>query len=83
MSTFRIGKIGVCTDTMDTVGALFEAYGTWLLSGICLVLTLVLSFVRFQPKNHPPGPTFRMPFMGNANVFLGNPIKNISALRKR
>ena len=68
---------------MDAVVAFFEAYGTWFLSGICLVLTLVLSFVRFQPKNHPPGPTFRMPFLGNAYVFQGNPIKNISALRKR
>ena len=69
---------------MDTVAAVFEAYyGTWLLSAICVVLTLVLSFVRFQPKNHPPGPMFRMPFMGNAYIFRGNPIKNISALRKR
>ena len=68
---------------MDTVVALFEAHGTWLLSGICLALTLVLSFVRFQPKNHPPGPTFRMPGMGNAYIFRGNPIKNISALRKK
>ena len=63
--------------------AALESYGTWLLAGLCLALSLALSVVRFQPKKHPPGPMFRNPFLGNMWVFQGNPIKNISALRKR
>ena len=62
---------------------MLEYYGTWFLAGLCLTLSLVLSCVRFQPKKHPPGPMFRTPFFGNIFVFQGNPIKNISALRKR
>ena len=56
---------------------------TWILAVPCLILGAVLSFLRFQPKGHPPGPWFRLPFMGNAYLFLGNPIKNFSQMRKR
>ena len=61
-------------DTMET---------SWILALLCLFLGLVSSFVRYQPKRRPPGPWFRIPFIGNAYLFLGNPLKNFSDMRKR
>ena len=60
-----------------------ETSFTWTLAWLCLFLGVVLSFVRYQPKRHPPGPWFRIPFIGNAYLFLGNPMKNFSDMRKK
>ena len=57
--------------------------GTWLLVCTCLFLGLIFTFVRFKPKNHPPGPLFRVPLLGNGYILFGNATKNISNMRKR
>ena len=57
--------------------------GTWLLGCACLILALIFAFVRFKPKNHPPGPSFKVPVLGNGYILFGNATKNISQMRKR
>ena len=56
---------------------------TWILVSLCLLVGLVLTFVRIKPKNHPPGPWFRLPLLGNSYILFGNVTKNVSVMRKR
>ena len=56
---------------------------TWILVSLCLLVGLVLTFVRIKPKNHPPGPWFRLPLLGNSYILFGNATKNVSEMRKR
>ena len=51
---------------------------------ICLVVvayTIIFSYSR--PKNRPPGPWLKLPYVGNFYLYLGDTLKNFSDMRKR
>ena len=56
---------------------------TWILAFLCLLVGLILAFVRIKPKDHPPGPWFRLPLLGNSYILFGDATKNVSEMRKR
>ena len=56
---------------------------TWVLVLLCLLLGLVLPFVRIKPNKHPPGPWFRLPLLGNSYILFGDATKKVSQTRKR
>ena len=54
------------------------------ISVICnIVLAYSILFSYSRPKNRPPGPSFKPPYVGHFYLYIGDTLKNFSDMRKK